>query len=363
MGRGLDDPPGGLQLGPDGVGRRRSPWPPARHRGRPPWRRPRPARRPRDRAPARPRSAISRVAATSARASSRRCCVERRVGPPDRVEQHGHGARRVEIVVHALDERGQHVRVGVVTARRPDRRAAGGEGVEAGEGVLGGSAGCPCRRAPGCGSGSAGATRGTCARRSASSRSSRLSTLPRLLDIFSPSASTTNPWCIQWLAKRLPRATAWARSFSWCGKRRSIPPRGGRTPRRAGRGSSRRTRCASPDGPRPTGTATTAHRAWPASTARSRPGGASARRRTRRAHRRRRACRRATGGPAARSPRRSRRTGTRRRRWCRPRPISTSWPIIPTICVDVLGGVGGVVGPWPRRSVAGPRTRPVRTSS
>ena len=49
-----------------------------------------------------------------------------------------------------------------------------------------------------------------------------MSTLPRLLDIFSPSASTTKAWCIQWLAKRLPRATAWARSFSWCGKRRSI---------------------------------------------------------------------------------------------------------------------------------------------
>src|SRR5215218_5341793 len=57
-----------------------------------------------------------------------------------------------------------------------------------------------------------------------SSRSSRLDTLPTLLDIFSPSASTTNPLCIQWLAKRSPRATAWARSFSWCGKRRSMPP-------------------------------------------------------------------------------------------------------------------------------------------
>ena len=55
-------------------------------------------------------------------------------------------------------------------------------------------------------------------------RSSRFDTLPRLFDIFSPSASTMKPWCIQWLAKRLPRATAWARSFSWCGKRRSWPP-------------------------------------------------------------------------------------------------------------------------------------------
>ena len=28
--------------------------------------------------------------------------------------------------------------------------------------------------------------------------------MPRIFDIFSPSASTTKPWCIQWLAKRLP---------------------------------------------------------------------------------------------------------------------------------------------------------------
>ena len=47
--------------------------------------------------------------------------------------------------------------------------------------------------------------------------------MPRLFDIFSPSASTTNPLCIQWLAKRLPSATAWARSFSWCGNLRSMP--------------------------------------------------------------------------------------------------------------------------------------------
>ena len=37
----------------------------------------------------------------------------------------------------------------------------------------------------------------------ARSRSSRFDTLPRLFDIFSPSASTTNPLCIQWLANRL----------------------------------------------------------------------------------------------------------------------------------------------------------------
>ena len=48
--------------------------------------------------------------------------------------------------------------------------------------------------------------------------------MPSDLDIFSPERSTTKAWCIQCSAKRRPRATAWARSFSWCGNLRSSPP-------------------------------------------------------------------------------------------------------------------------------------------
>ncbi len=47
--------------------------------------------------------------------------------------------------------------------------------------------------------------------------------LPSDLDIFSP-PTITQPLCTQWRAKGLPPASAWARSFSWCGKARSWPP-------------------------------------------------------------------------------------------------------------------------------------------
>ncbi len=47
--------------------------------------------------------------------------------------------------------------------------------------------------------------------------------LPSDLDIFSPSTSTHPLWT-QCRAKVRPTATAWARSFSWCGKVRSWPP-------------------------------------------------------------------------------------------------------------------------------------------
>ena len=47
--------------------------------------------------------------------------------------------------------------------------------------------------------------------------------MPSDLDILVPSTST-NPLWTQVRAKRRPSATAWARSFSWCGKARSCPP-------------------------------------------------------------------------------------------------------------------------------------------
>ena len=80
-------------------------------------------------------------------------------------------------------------------------------------------------------------------------------------------------------ANSRPSATACARSFSWCGNARSRPPPWRSNRRRGGRVTSRRTRCASPDGPRPTATPTTARPASPASRARSRRDHASLRRR------------------------------------------------------------------------------------
>ena len=46
---------------------------------------------------------------------------------------------------------------------------------------------------------------------------------PSDLDIFSP-PTMTQPLCTQWRANSRPAATAWARSFSWWGKARSMPP-------------------------------------------------------------------------------------------------------------------------------------------
>ena len=48
--------------------------------------------------------------------------------------------------------------------------------------------------------------------------------LPSDFDIFSPPLATTKAWWPQWRANVRPRATAWARSFSWWGKARSWPP-------------------------------------------------------------------------------------------------------------------------------------------
>ena len=102
-----------------------------------------------------------------------------------------------------------------------------------------------------------------------------------------------------------PSATAWARSFSWWGNFRSRPPqwRSKPSPEQVERHHhalgvpARAAR-------RPTATARPARPAWPASTGRSRPGGACARRRTTsRSPPPAQHARRATGGRAARSPR------------------------------------------------------------
>ena len=142
-GRRLDDPAGVLQLGPDGVGAGVVPGGPAPRRARRPVRAPRRARR-RSTPNVNPNApAISRTAATSGAAASRSPASTSGVGPPDGVEQHRHGARRVEVVVHQVDERVEHRRVGVVApARRHERVGAGGERVEAGEGALPPRRGC-----------------------------------------------------------------------------------------------------------------------------------------------------------------------------------------------------------------------------
>lgn len=47
--------------------------------------------------------------------------------------------------------------------------------------------------------------------------------MPSDFDIFSPDM-VTQPLCTQYLANSSPYALAWAISFSWCGKIRSMPP-------------------------------------------------------------------------------------------------------------------------------------------
>ena len=220
--------------------------------------------------------------------------------------------RRVEVVVHHLAEVVEHgrrrarrdarARRCARRTRRARRALAGGVDV-----VLG-------RSAPGCGSATAAAASDTRAGRSCSSRSSRLrhvaEALRHLLALGVDDEAVVHPV----VGERLPSATAWARSFSWCGNRRSGRRSGGRSPRRAGRGSSRRTRCANRAGRRPTATATTARPAWTSfhstksagwrfcsapNTSRSPPPASMSS---------------STGGRAGRSRARSRPTGTRRRR-------------------------------------------------
>ena len=154
-----------------------------------------------------------------------------------------------------------------------------------------------------------------------------------------------------------PSATAWARSFSWCGNARSWPPPWRSKPSPS-RSSDITTHSVCQPGP------ARAPRRRPRRLARlgllpeREVGGSTASPRRRATARRRRpAATRATGGRAARSPRPSRPRSTRRR-WSRRRvPRSTSSAMSSTISLDVGGGVGIDGRPLARRSRPSPRTR------
>ena len=147
-----------------------------------------------------------------------------------------------------------------------------------------------------------------------------MSTLPRLFDIFSPSRSTTQPWCIQWFGEvaperdRLGALVLVVRELEVLPAAVEVEPLAEQVER-----SSRRTRCASRVARRPTVTATTARPASTASTARSRRDAACPPRRTPRARRRRRSSPRCPGAAAGRSRAPTTRRGTRRRRSGTPR--------------------------------------------
>ena len=112
-------------------------------------------------------------------------------------------------------------------ARPAPRRAAAvarARGAASGRGARRPGA-CACRPTPRpCGSGSRRSCR-RIAMGSHSLRSSETKTrLPSDFDIFSPSIRTI-AWCIQWRTNGSPVAASdWARSHSWCGKIRSLPP-------------------------------------------------------------------------------------------------------------------------------------------
>ena len=210
-------------------------------------------------------------------------------------------AGRVEVVVHrARGTRASTAGVGVGGVER--RPCAAANESRPASALTRRPRGCRRRRDRAAVVASAAAACGRHAGRSARSGRAGWSTLPRLFDIFSPSASTTKPLCIQWLAKRLPSATAWARSFSWCGKLQvhaaavqvealaqqveahhdalAVPTRPAVAPRRRPRRLARLGQLPQ-------------HEVGRVALA--------ARRRTPRGRRRRRACRRGSGGPAGRS--------------------------------------------------------------
>ena len=220
---------------------------------------------------------------------------------------------RVEVVVHPGRE-GRRAR-----RRRARRRAsvgrAAGEGVEPAERAGRGLESVARRPGPASGSGPAAAPCGRRGGSTCSMRSSRFVEVAELFDIFSPSASTTKAWCIQWLAKRLPSATAWARSFSWCGNLRSSPPQWRSKPSPS-RSSDITTHSVCQPG-RPVAPRRRPRRLAGLGQLPQREVGRVALvlgAVRPRARRRRPACRRGTGGRAARSPRPRRRRGTRRRR-------------------------------------------------
>ena len=169
--------------------------------------------------------------------------------------------------------------------------------------------------------------------------------LPSDFDIFTPPTRSPCPRAASAArtgGRRLRPARSRSRGAGRRGRRRR---RGGRSPRRGSRATSPSTRCASRAGPRPTATPTPARPASPPSTARSRPGCASARR-PRRARPRSRAARRACGATA-------RRTSGSVSTWkYTPWPSMTyAWPARDELgdqllhLVDELGRVRDLVGP------------------
>ena len=185
-------------------------------------------------ADARPRAAHSRAAVPRPDAAAGHVAgVGRGVGPAHQVEHAGQGPGGVEVVVHLLAGTGPRRRR---PARRPcagvDHRTVGqgvGRARSAGPSRPAGPArprrrpwspGSP-RWATGSGTGARAGGRPRASLRS--SRSDREVKLPSDLDIFSPSM-VTQPLCTQWRANSRPTATAWARSFSWWGKIRSMAP-------------------------------------------------------------------------------------------------------------------------------------------
>ena len=141
--------------------------------------------------------------------------------------------------------------------------------------------------------------------------------LPSDLDILVPSTST-QPLCTQWRANAVPSATAWARSFSWCGKARSCPPPWRSKPSPSRSSDMTTHSVCQPGRPgTPRRRPSSARPAWPSSTGRSRAASASPRSPRPGP---RPAANRASGGPAARSRRPGRRRDRRRRTSRRPRP-------------------------------------------
>ena len=148
----------------------RSPWPPAPRRARPPARRRRPgtsspAPSSSPTAPASSRARRRRAAAASASPASSAALARRTVSNTTAIAP---GVSRSSSI--ALAERGRARRR---RARPVARRRCGRRTRRARRAALGRLAGCRRRSRPGCGSGSAAAASGTCARRSCSRRSSR----------------------------------------------------------------------------------------------------------------------------------------------------------------------------------------------
>ncbi len=206
-----------------------------RDRRRPsPWRRgPRRARRPRRRRRRGPRRRRRRERRDRAQRRSAQdgggerrgrslvAGVERGVGRAHQVEQEGDGPRRVEVVVHRRAEGVERRRVG----RRPvERRDAAGERVE------------PARRRPSASRSDVVADvhrRAVVRAQDEQAEGPRVVRLDQVDEVAHVAERLRHLLAVDLDAcrcgtsarrTRARRPTAWARSFSWCGKRRSWPP-------------------------------------------------------------------------------------------------------------------------------------------